>query len=425
MLTMRWRRPFGALTLSALLALLAVPSVHAQGPNACPDGYTGGCCASASPNLPALPQVSWTDARQTCWIDCGPFPSQLGALTLAAPTPTPSCSVYEATLSGPMLACPAPFQSRLRLYYTRRWQQVFPSYGNLFVYRFVAVGNVCVTPNPAWSCQVEPPPATPFVFGFVDYAYRKVGPPPCNLSFVAAALAVGHPCDRFVHDPACPFTADPRPPTHPLDQYTLVAPGTNFLPNANLVPPQGPLTNQPREGLRHVRVNTAGTCTATERFASLQLSNVFRQCACVNPTLTNGPFWRQRLNATTACGSTLDTLPLCPFNYTPPAMTAPFPTLVAWSIGSWGPGAFPGVPSRNQFFLTQGSANYARMGNAVCPPNNPQRGVYYGVENKWAFGGGGKRVDLVDNVQQAVGATTVTPVVGGPAPLGTHVVFFY
>ena len=89
--------------------------------------------------------------------------------------------------------------------------------------------------------------------------------------------------------------------------------------------------NLPREALRLVRPNSAGTCTTNERVSSVMLANVLQQCACVNPTLANGPFWRQSLRLATACGSTLDTVPLCPFNFTPPGMVSPFPTLVAWS----------------------------------------------------------------------------------------------
>ena len=411
----------------SLLLFLAAVTARAQ-LVACPDGFTGPCCSPASPNLPVLPQVSWLDAKQTCWIDCGPFPSSLGKLVLSAPTPAGPCGVFDTTLSGTILGnCPTPpGGSRLRLYYTRHWQQAFPSVGKVVVYRFVAVGNVCVAPTA--SCQVEGPPATPFVFGFVDFAYRKVGPPPCNLTFVAAALALGHPCDRFVHDPSCPFVADPRPPTHPVDQYVLVAPGLNFASSGLLVPPQGPGLNLPREALRLIRPNSAGTCTTNERITSLLLTNVLQQCACVNPMLANGPFWRQSLRAATACGSTLDTVPICPFNYTPPAMVSPFPTLVAWSVGAWGPGAFPGLPGGgNQFFLTQGSATYQPTPSATCPPASAQRGIYYGVENLWGANGaiGGKRVDLVDNVAPLAGTNLVTPVVGGPAPLGTQVVFYY
>lgn len=409
------------------LVLLVATSAPAQPGGACPDGFTGACCASASPNLPTLPAVSWNDAKQTCWIDCGPFPSMTAPLALSAPVQTGSCGVYDAQLSGPLVSCPAPAGSRLRLYYTRHWRQAFPSVGMVLVYRYVAVGNVCVAPQAAWSCAVEGPPATPFVFGFVDYAFRKLGPGACNLGFVAAALALGHPCDRFVHDGTCPFTANPLPPTHPVDQYVLVAPGTNFTSNALLIPPSGPGLNTNREAIRFVQPSSAGTCTTNEVFSALMLTNVMQQCACVSPTMPNGPFWRQGLDSTTKCGSILQSSPLCPFNFTPPPMTTPFPTLVAWSIGRWGPGAFPGLPGPgNQFFLAQGSATYQRPAGTICTPPTSQRGVYYGVENRWGTSGAnaGKRVDLVDNVRQPAGGTVV-PVVGGPAPLGTHVVFFY
>ena len=421
MLTMSLRR-LGV----AILPLVVAASASAQVTNPCPDGFTGACCASATPNLPVLPAVSWNDAKQTCWIDCGPFPNTIAPLGLTAPVQTGACGVYDAQLTGPLVSCATPPGSRLRLYYTRHWPQAFPTVGSVVVYRFVAVGNVCVAPQAGWSCAVEGPPATPFVFGFVDYAYRKIGPPPCNLQFVAAALAVGHPCDRFVHDASCPFMADPLPPTHPLDQYVLVAPGTNFTSNALLVPPSGPGLNTNREAIRLVQPSSTGTCTTNDVFSSLQLTNILQQCACVDPNMPNGPFWRQGLDSTTKCGSILQTSPLCPFSFSPPPMTSPFPTLVAWSIGKWGPGAFPGLPGPgNQFFLAQGSATFQRPGTAICPGANPQRGVYYGVENRWGSGGvGGKRVDLVDNVRQPAGGTVV-PVVGGPAPLGTHVVFFY
>jgi hypothetical protein len=105
----------------------------------------------------------------------------------------------------------------------------------------------------------------------------------------------------------------------------------------------------------------------------------------------------------------------------------PFDTLLAWSIGSWGVGQFPGLPGQgNRFFLAQGSASVQSTAAAPCP-NAPLRTVYYGVENRWA--GTGRRVDLVDNAQQVPGSTTFQPVVGGVAgsggPSGTHVLFFY
>lgn len=421
------RAPAALLAVLALAAALTASTAsHALAQaGGCPDGFAGPCCGSANPQLPTFPQVTWQDARRTCWIDCGPFPSALAPMTLGAPLQV-GCGVYDAQLSGPMVACPAPGgPSQLRLYYTRRWQQAHPLVGPLVVHRFVAVGNTCLPPHPAATCNTEPPPAAPFVFGFVDYAFRKVPSVPCGLQFYAAALAIGHPCDRFVHDPACPFTADPLPPTHPVDQFTIVAPGTNFQPNAGLTPPSGPLLNVPRQALRFVRAGASGTCQPNERFQSLNLVNHGRQCSCVSPTLNQGPFWRQSLDATTTCGTRLQTSPLCPFAFPPPPMTPPFPTLHAWSVGRWTGLQFPALPGGHEVFLTQGSGTMQRPATAICPQVGAQRGAYYGAETKWGGPNGQKRVDLVDNVDPITGTTQVLPVVGGPGQLGTHVAFWY
>lgn len=423
-----WRLPAVVRGLACVVALSLAASPMAQvGQVGCPDGFAGPCCGPASPKLPQFPPVAWQDGKKICTIDCTFAQSQSGPLALSPPTPTGPCGVYSANLSGPLLGCAAPTGGTLTLYYTRKWLQVFPLLGPLHVYRFVAVGDLCVTPVAGSACHVELPPSRPFVFGHVDYAFRKVGPPPCNLQFVAAALALGHPCDRFVHDPACPFMADPLPPTHPLDQLIIVAPGSNFIPNPNMTPPQGGPLNLPREAVRRVQPGAVGTCEPNERVSSLQLQNVMQQCACVSPALVSGPYTRQSLTLATNCGTTIDTMPICPFSATPPPMVQPFPTLAAWSIGAWMPGQFPGVQGGNRFFLAQGSGLYQRPPTAVCPVINPQRSIYYGVENIWGNSpnNGGKRVDLVDNVDPVLGSTTVMPVVGGPGQLGTHVAFFF
>lgn len=406
---------------AAILALAVISPAVAQ--NTCPDGLNGPCCTSPSLNLPTLPAVAWPDARQLCVIDCNATPDQFFQLQMSPPTPVSGCGTdFDVTLtsSGPEL-CPMPGANTLRLNYTRKWQQAFPGYGMLHVYRFVATGSLCVTPG---FCAIEGPPQHPFVFGFVDYAFQMTGSPPCSPSFVAAAIGLGHSCDRYMHDATCSFTQDPVS-SHPVDEYVLVAPGTNFTPNLSLVPPQGPSPNLPRVGLRRIQVNSTGTCSTNEPITSLQLTNVTSFCPCLAGAPPQTPYWRQRLTATTSCGTQVDTVPICPFG--PPTITTlPFDTLIAWSIGSWGIGQFPGTGGAgNRLFLAQGSASVQSLASAACP-EPPQRTVYYGVETRW---GNNQRVDLVDNSQPLLGTTLTLPVVGGMpppgGPSGTHVLFFY
>lgn len=410
--------------LAGLFALGLAGAASAQG--VCPDGLSGACCTGASPSLPSFPSVTWSDGRQMCVIDCNSVRDQYFQLTMSAPVPllTGCGTDFDVTLtsSGPEL-CPMPGANTLRLNYTRRWQQAFPGLGNLIVYRFVATGSLCVSPG---FCAVEGPPQHPFVFGMVDYAFRLTGPPSaCNRTFVGAAVALGHSCDRYMHDASCAFTQDPVS-SHPFDEYVLVAPGSNFTPNLGMVPPQGPSTLLAREGLRWIQPNSAGICTVREPLASLALANVVAHCPCLSGTPPQSPYWRQRLTTTTSCGTTVATVPFCPFS--PPTVTTmPFDTLMAWSIGSWGIGQFPGTAGAgNRFFLAQGSVSAQSAASSPCPLP-PVRTVYYGVENQWA--NNGKRVDLVDNAQQVPGTTLFQPVVGGVTPpgvpSGTHVLYFY
>ena len=56
-------------------------------------------------------------------------------------------------------------------------------------------------------------------------------------------------------------------------------------------------------------------------------------------------------------------------------MVPPYPTLVAWSLGSWGPGQFPGTAGGNRFFLAQGSGLYQHAATPGCQAIGPNRGA--------------------------------------------------
>jgi hypothetical protein len=396
-------RRVSSFVLSTLLVLglAASPSV-AQ--TACgPDGLTGPCCASASLSLPTLLKMTLGTAKRICFNQCAPSAALIGPLTISQPVPTGTWGVFTAQVTG-------PFVANVRLHYTRHWPH--PTGGSVReVYRFVLLGDL-VIPG-AWTCPIEPAAVGPaFLYGYVDYVFA-IGPQGCNQ--LRGAIVLGHACDQFIHNTSAGCTIPTLDPFggHAGSASVVVAPGINFTPNASLQPPSGPSPTGPLVGMRTL---TPPPGCRTNELISGSLTNGPQFCSCL-PGIPSAQYTAQQLAVASSCGSTLQSFTLCPYDQA----GAPW-SFYTWSVGSWGPGPYPGPSYR--LWLTEGYAIYIPSPPPACEP--VREAVYYGAETMRALppaAGGYRRVDLVDNYRPSNNG----PLIGGldPSAIQTRVVFLY
>jgi hypothetical protein len=267
------------LAIPLALAVFAPPAAAQCGP----DGLDGGpCCAPTSAILPQFPSLT-TDAQFICFENCQtnlsvkycailgpPIPMTVGGVVL--------CADYTIRIRLVDCATGALFWTGgVRAFYSRNWQESSAAgVVDLNVWRFVVNGDFAPTPLvPANPCE-RPGCLVQYnriyFSGHIDYALE------CATGNWKVAFALSHECDGIHHAPG---TARPAPAIglHPTRSFTMVGPGSTFVPSITTVgKSDGSITQQAIRWNRWIA--TAPTCTFEERATGLFHAQN-EQCLCV------------------------------------------------------------------------------------------------------------------------------------------------
>jgi len=293
----------------AATSVLAAPSARAQ----CgPDNLDGtACCAPATVALPAFPPMQ-IDSRWLCFTNCNLTQNYGDCAVLGTPFPTASggqilCSVYDIRFR--LKTCGTTsflWNGSLKAYYSRTWTENVVVGGPILqVWRFIVNGDLLPTtlvPNVPCRRPVCLNNFTRlYVSGHIDYAFD------CASGSWQVAFALSHECDSVHHRPG---TARPAPATglHPRTTFSIVGPGSTFVPAI-----QGPHSDGPinQGSIRWNRWQPAPqTCMVRERANGAFLaSNQF--CTCI---ATGAPqYVNTTVNVQGSCGSLVMPDPNSPF----------------------------------------------------------------------------------------------------------------
>lgn len=289
--------------LGVLFALsVSAPPASAQ----CgPDGLDGGpCCAPTTANLPTFPSLT-TDALFICYDNCQPSLSKSYCAILGPPIPMTAgglvlCADYTIRIRLVDCTTGALFWTGgVRAFYSRNWQESStPGTVDLNVWRFVINGDFAPTALvPANPCE-RPGCLTQYnriyFTGHLDYALN------CSTGNWSTAFALSHECDGIHHAPG---TARPAPAIglHPSRSFTMVGPGSTFVPTVTTSASNGPITQQAIRWNRWIAA--APTCTFEERAQGVfQAQNAF--CTCVTASVSP-QYVNTMVQAIGSCGSTI------------------------------------------------------------------------------------------------------------------------
>jgi hypothetical protein len=220
----------------ALVGILALAATRAQA-QCGPDGLAGGpCCTAAAANIPAIPAMQ-LDCRSICFNGCNVSQQSLDCVNLGPHVPAMfggaiQCGVYDLRFRVKICGTPTfLYNGVLKAFYSRTWNE-FPVAGAtpIQVWRFVVNGDLLPTAALTGICRK--PPCTNagnftrvYFSGYMDYAFD------CASGAWSVAFAISHECDAIHHPPG-----SARPGVfHPTRSYSIVGPGTGFVP-ANVGP---------------------------------------------------------------------------------------------------------------------------------------------------------------------------------------------
>lgn len=306
------------LLTAAALALTAT-AASAQCFN--PDGLSGPCWQQAQANLPAFPPIQMPGTG-ICWDQCTPQPQVNTVVQLSAPNFV-DCGQYDVGLTVLDGAGTNMLNGRVRLDYTRTWEEAAPNNQRLQVWRFVAKVDMmrgngfdpCIVPPELGSIP------TTFYYGYVDYAFN------CATNQWESSVVLFHNCDEFIHQPGLSSTPGVY---HPGRSYALVAPHTAvnpFIPG-NLLPAAGPIVS---EAVRNVPQIPGMPCITEERIAGGNVNLVGTGCGCQFAAAPN-QLTARRFTGTGACTGPVGSSAFLSVNLSP---TFPWFHMMTNSIGCW------------------------------------------------------------------------------------------
>jgi hypothetical protein len=299
---------FGSLALVTFLALAAPPAQSQCGP----DGLDNGpCCASASVTLPQFPAMQ-TDAAWLCFRDCQLSQNVSYCAVLGVPQPATNagqilCSVYDIRLR--LRTCGTLnfiWNGSVKAYYSRTWQESSIAGSlNLQVWRFVVNGDMLPTNLVPPGACTKPACLNQYTrvyfSGYIDYAFD------CINGGWQVSFAVSHECDSIHHQPG---TARPAPAggLHPRHSFSIVGPGSTFVPATAGPRSDGPINNGSVRWNRWLPAPQ--TCMFRERVQGAFLAqNEF--CFCTSTGLNQ--YIATMVNASGACTSSIGPDPTFPF----------------------------------------------------------------------------------------------------------------
>ncbi|MFN0006834.1 MAG: hypothetical protein ACKVXR_02910 [Planctomycetota bacterium] len=216
----------GSFVLVGMLAI-AAPRAQAQ----CgPDGIAGGpCCTPAVANIPPIPAMQ-IDCRSICFNGCNVSQQFLDCVNLGPHVPAMSggaiqCGVYDLRFRVKLCGTPTfLWNGVLKAFYSRTWNE-FPVVGAtpIQVWRFVVNGDLLPTTALTGICRkpsCNPTYTRIYFSGYMDYALD------CSTNTWSVSFAISHECDAIHHPPG-----SARPGAfHPTRSFSIVGPGTGFVP---------------------------------------------------------------------------------------------------------------------------------------------------------------------------------------------------
>ncbi len=312
--------------LKQVLASLSLSTLALAGSAAAqcfsgPDGLSGPCWQPTTTNLPAFPAVQ-LPGTSICWDDCQP--NQLcNQVSWNTPVEV-ACGVYEAPIRVADCFGNDLLEGRLRLDYTRTWDEAGGTAAPTLYqcYRFVAKVDLRRTSTAVQPCYMPNSLATQptaFYYGYVDYAFD------CATGTPSATLVLFHNCDAFINHPLSKTAGTFDPDL----SYAIVAPSTAANPFVATIapPPTGPMLG---EAMRNV-ASPGQPCVTEEPIANGRVDSLGAGCGCeLAPTIPQ--LTARRIEGEGACPG-----PFGPSSFLSANATPSFPWLhmMTTAIGTW------------------------------------------------------------------------------------------
>ena len=296
---------FAAALAMTLGALSTTPS-HAQ--CALPDGLDSGpCCAPAGVNLPNFPLLT-ADAQFLCWDNCQLAQSKMYCTIIGKPKPLANagaivCGQYDIRIQ--LRDCGTgqlAWAGAVRASYSRNWQESsVPGAVNLTVWRFLINGDFKASAAAGTTLCDRPACLSTYsriyFSGHIDYALD------CTTGQWAAAWALNHECDA-IHHPLGSLRPAPATGLHPDKSFTMVGPGTGFVPSSTLpIVSNGPIV---QGGFRWNNWAAAPMVCTYRESASGQVAPMSQFCMCPSATPAIPQYVDTFLGAQGMCGSSLN-----------------------------------------------------------------------------------------------------------------------